>query len=64
MTWPCSPSGTAVRNTKSLSFRAVIAGAVDDGEICTTPFGMVTLLATGMVEPEAIAPISAEAFST
>jgi hypothetical protein len=45
-----------VRKNRPLSSRPVIAGDVDAGLTMTTPFGMATLLAEAMLEPEHSAP--------
>ena len=62
-TWPCSPSGTAVRNTVSLSLSWLTAGAVAEGETIGTPAGMETALAAAMVMPDAIGPMMAATLS-
>src|SRR3546814_6886979 len=62
--WPWKLSEGAVRKTRSLSFRVVSSGEVAEGEIITTPAGMLTVLAAARVSPEQKGPTMATTCST
>ena len=60
---PCSASDGVRRNARSLSARVENTGALAEGEISTTPPGMVTLSAAPMASPVQNGPTSATTWS-
>ena len=60
---PWNESGGDVRLTSPSSSRSVISSAVEAGEICSTPSGIDTDWAVGIVSDEAQAPVMQLALS-